>query len=102
MLCAYGRADADVLALCGLSGQFVPLRLPRFIVVAALDQSWLEAVADWMRQQRGPLALADLYRAFASHPKARRNRNYQAKIRQVLQRGAGRRVARGLWEAALQ
>lgn len=100
VLCAYGQRDAEILADCGLVGQFVPLRLPRFMVVAALDQTWLEAVADFMRDQRGPVALADLYREFASHQKARRNPNYQAKIRQTLQQGPFSRVGRGQWAAA--
>ncbi len=100
VLCAYGQHDAEILADCGLVGQFVPLRLPRSVVVAALDQTWLEAVADFMREQSGPVALADLYRAFAAHHKARRNPNYQAKIRQVLQQGPFSRVGRGQWAAA--
>lgn len=92
VLCAYGRADADVLALCGIDGQFVPLRLPRLVAVAALEQTWLEAVADYLANCEGSVALAELYRAFARHPKARGNRNVDAKIRQVLQRGPFERV----------
>jgi hypothetical protein len=53
-----------------------------------------------MRAQRGPIALADIYRAFAAHRKAAGNPNYQAKIRQVLQQGPFRRVSRGQWSAA--
>ena len=100
VLCAYGADDADVLALCGIDGAFVPLRLPRSVVVAGLDQTWLQAIADWFANERSPVALADLYRAFARHPKARRNRNVEAKIRQVLQRGPFERVERGLWRMA--
>lgn len=100
VLCAYGPADADVLADCGLDGHFVPLRLPRSVVVLALEQTWREAIMDWMRAQRGPIALADIYRAFAAHRKATGNPNYQAKIRQVLQEGPFRRVSRGQWSAA--
>lgn len=99
VLCAYGAADAEVLAFCGIDGQFVPLRFPRSVLVEGLDQTWLEAVKDWLRAQRGPVALADIYRAFASHRKAAANPNYQAKIRQVLQMGAGVRVGRGQWSA---
>lgn len=99
-LCAYGWNAADVLAECGVDGQFVPLRLPRSVVALALEPTWREAIAAWMRQQRGPVALADIYRAFASHRKAAGNPNYQAKIRQVLQMGAGVRVGRGQWSAA--
>lgn len=100
VLCAYGPRDAEVLAFCGLNGQFVPLRFPRSVLVEGLEQTWLEAVTDWLRQQRGPVALADIYRAFASHRKTAANPNYQAKIRQVLQLGAGVRVGRGQWSAA--
>lgn len=100
VLCAYGRHDADVLALCGIDGAFVPLRLPRMVAVAAIEQTWLEAVADYLANCEGPVALADLYRAFARHPKARSNRNVDAKIRQVLQRGPFERVGRGQWRMA--
>ena len=98
VLCAYGPSDADVLASCGISGQFVPLRLPRAVAVLALDQTWTEAVMEVVSAARGPVRLDDLYRAFAQHPKARGKRNARAKIRQTLQRGPFRRVRRGEWE----
>lgn len=100
VLCAYGQADAEILASCGLAGQFVPLRLPRSFVVLALSTTWRSLVRGYLRGRPGPVALAEIYRDLASHPKARRNRHVEAKIRQELQRGAGRRVDRGLWEAA--
>lgn len=101
VLCAYGDRHAETLA--GLDrdfGQFVPLRLPRSVVALALTPTWREAIAAWLRRQRGPVALADIYQAFAAHPKASGNPNYQAKIRQVLQEGAGVRISRGQWSAA--
>lgn len=100
VLCAYGMEDADVLAGSGLDGAFVPLRLPRVMVIAALEPTWLQAVDMYLRARSGPVALSDLYRAFAAHPKAKRNPNYQAKIRQVLQQGPFRRLKRGEWAAA--
>lgn len=100
VLCAYGHRDAEVLAFCGLDGHFVPLRLPRSVAILALEPTWREVIVAWMRLQRGPIALADIYRAFAAHQKAAGNPNYQAKIRQVLQKGPFRRVARGQWSAA--
>lgn len=100
VLCAYGPDDLDVLASCGLAGAFVPLRLPRSYLIAALDVTWSEAVWAWLQQRSGPVDLAELYRAFAAHPKARRNPNYRAKIRQVLQQGPFERVGRGRWRAA--
>jgi hypothetical protein len=100
VLCAYGARDADILAMCNIAGQFVPLRIPRLVAVLAIAETWRDVVTGWLACQSGPVALADLYRALASHPKAQRNQNYQAKIRQVLQQGAGRRVARGQWAPA--
>ncbi|MET4720715.1 hypothetical protein ABIF63_004821 [Bradyrhizobium japonicum] len=101
VLCAYGDRAAEILAGIGPErGQFVPLRLPRSVVALALTPTWREAIAAWLRRQRGPVALADIYRAFAGHPKTAGNPNYQAKIRQVLQEGAGVRVSRGQWSAA--
>ncbi|WP_027578408.1 DNA N-6-adenine-methyltransferase [Bradyrhizobium sp. Ai1a-2] len=100
VLCAYGPRDAEMLAFCGLNGAFVPLRLPRSVVVLAIEPTWREAIVAWMRAQRGPVPLAEIYRAFAAHPKAAANPNYQAKIRQVLQMGAGVRVGRGQWSAS--
>ncbi|MGU9981548.1 DNA N-6-adenine-methyltransferase [Phreatobacter sp. HK31-P] len=99
VLCAYGVEDADVLAQCGIKGQFVPLTLPR-LVAAVFAATWAEVVGGWIRAQRGPVRLDDLYRQFSKHPKARGNRNVEAKIRQTLQRGRFRRVAQGMWEAA--
>jgi hypothetical protein len=97
VLCAYGTTNADILATCGIDGQFVPLRLPRFVIAAGIDRTWLEIISEWLGEQSGPVALADLYRQFANHPKARSNRNVDAKIRQVLQRGPFRRVTAGVW-----
>lgn len=100
VLVAYGADDLDVLAYCGIEGHFVPLRLPVSVMVAMATGTWRHHLVQWLRDRRGPVALDELYQAFAGHPKARRNPNYRAKIRQVLQRGPFRRVARGQWAAA--
>lgn len=100
VLCAYGADDAERLAFAGLDGQFVPLRLPRYVLGAALDLTWRDVVKEWVRRQRGPVRLDDLYRAFARHPKAASNPTYRATIRRVLQEGPFTRVARGVWVAA--
>ncbi len=96
VLCAYGHRDAEILASCGIAGKFVPLTLPRLVAVAWLV-SWRQAVIDVMAR-RGVVALDDLYRAFANHPKAAGRAHYKEKIRQVLQQGPFRRVAPGQWE----
>lgn len=100
VLCAYGMADAEILGDCSIAGQFVPLRLPRSFAVLALAATWPELVASVLREQSGPVRLTDIYRLVRGHPKARRNRHVEAKVRQVLQQGAGRRIAPGVWEAA--
>lgn len=99
VLVAYGADDMDILAAARLDGQFVPLRLPRSVVMAALEPSWRQAVASWMGQQRGPVKLDELYRAFASHPKAARNQNWRPKLRQIVQQ-LGRRVGPAEWVMA--
>lgn len=100
VLVSYGPGDLEVLAGCRLDGHLVPLRLPRSVVAAALTGTWREEVLAWLSRQRGPVIPEDLYRAFAGHPKAAGNSNFRAKIRQVLQQGPFRRVARGQWECA--
>lgn len=100
ILAAYGAQDADRLAFCGLAGRFVPLKLARAIVVGALETSWRDALASWLTPHRGAVHVEELYRAFASHPKARSNRHWREKLRQQLQQGEYQRIARGVWQAA--
>lgn len=97
VLCAYGQEDLDRLAAADLEGRFVPLRIARFALIEGMDQTWRQAIAGWLLRQEGPVSLGDAYRYFARHPKARRNPNWQAKIRQQLQQ-LGRRVERGRYE----
>lgn len=104
VLAAFGFDDADRLDACGIEGAFVPLRFARFVVVGSIEEneaarSWREIVADWLRGESGPVAVAALYRAFQAHPKAQANPNWKAKLRQTLQRGAGRSVGRDQWVA---
>lgn len=100
VLCAYGAEDCERLAACGLDGQFVALRLPRFVLLAAIDAPWREIVASAVMARRGPVKLDELYSELACHPRTARNRHWRAKIRQTLQSGRYRRVGRGQWEAA--
>lgn len=100
VLCAYGMQDLDVLAAAKIGGKFIPLRFPRSLLVAALEPTWREAVGEWLRTQHGPVALDEIYRAFSSHPKAARNPNWRAKLRQTLRRGGFVHVGRGAWAAA--
>jgi hypothetical protein len=109
MLAAYGDDDAELLASLPdhsnapeqLGGMFAPLIFARFVFGAALrDASWREIVAEFLSGHEGCVAVADLYRAFADHPKTKSNPNWKAKLRQTLQRGAGKSIARDQWVAA--
>lgn len=100
VLAAYGQDDLDRLAACELPGRLVPLRFARFVLVEALGPgTWSDEMISWLRRQRGPVDVSDAYRAFARHPKAARNPNWQAKVRQKLREHA-RRVGPALYEAA--
>ncbi|MBO3760396.1 DNA N-6-adenine-methyltransferase [Ciceribacter sp. L1K22] len=100
VLIAYGDTDAEILSGSGIAGKFVPLLLPRFWSIGATRGTWRDAIVSFLKHCDGPVRLDELYRAFAHHPKASTNPNYDAKIRQELQRGPFRRIDRGLWEYA--
>jgi hypothetical protein len=97
VLCAYGQEDLDRLAASELDGALVPLRFARFLLVDGLVGTWGEEVRRFLADQPGPVSLADAYRHFAAHPKARGRRHWQAKVRQQLQL-YGQRVGRARWD----
>lgn len=97
VLIAYGAEDRDILAAAPIDGVFVPLRLPSALIMPALSPSWREALDGFFAGRNGVVTLAELYRAFADHPKTAANRHWRDKLRQVLQRGEFERVDKGLW-----
>lgn len=102
VLCSFGQFDLDVLAGCEIEGRFQPLKFPIGVLVMPLpaERSWRETVQEWLATQTGPVRVADLYRVFCGHPKATTNPHWREKIRQTLQRGAGKSVGRDQWVAA--
>lgn len=112
VLAAFGYDDCDVLSelpppseaddvTAGLFGDFDPLQFQRFILIGGFkDATWRELVVEILRASDEPIAVADLYRAFRDHPKTKSNPHWREKLRQTLQRGAGRSVARDQWVAA--
>lgn len=100
VLIAYGEQDMEILAAAPIDGHFVPLRLPSQFIVSALKLSWSQALAEFFAGCDEVVSLAELYRAFQRHPKTRSNQHWQAKLRQVLQRGQYERVEKGLWRRA--
>jgi hypothetical protein len=99
VLVAYGQDDLDRLAASGIDGHFQPLRFARYLLVEALVGTWGDEVRRFLESQGGPVSLGEAYRHFAAHPKARRNRHWQAKVRQQLQTH-GVRVAPGRYRRA--
>lgn len=98
VLIAYGSDNADALAGAGLDGAFIPLRWQSFVAGFETVGTWLQELTAIMRRIGRAVSLADLYREMAAHPKAKRNPNYQAKIRQVLQQGPFERTGNGVWK----
>jgi len=101
VLVAYGEQDADMLAESGLPGQFVPLKLRTLFFGFAEPGTWIEEVTKVMRTANVPMTLDRLYRALGSSPKAKRNNNWRAKVRQTLQRGPFEPLGDGVWQLDL-
>ena len=100
VFCAYGADDAERLAASGIPGALVPLRLRSLIFGFASIGSWVDEVMKVMKRAGDAVRLDDLYRELASNPKASRNPNWQAKIRQTLQRGPFEPLGGGVWQVA--
>lgn len=98
VFCAYGAADADVLASCGLPGAFIPLRLRAMTFGFASVGSWVDEVMKVMTRAGEAISLDALYRALGDSPKAQRNRHWREKIRQTLQRGPFEPLGDGVWQ----
>lgn len=101
VLCAYGGENADALAGSGIPGAFVPLKLRAMIAGFELSETWMAVVTETMSRLGDTVTLSAIYTELAGHPKARRNPHYQAKIRQVLQRGPFRSQGRGQWSLSI-
>lgn len=97
VLAAFSPFDSEALYRSGIAGKFVPLviKLPTNI-----RRTWRELVRHFLNELGGTATLEQLYAAMADHPKAATNPNYEAKIRQQVQRLA-RRVGRGVWQVEL-
>lgn len=102
VLCAYGPEDAEILSEIALDGAFMPLRLRLHHLPAPQEvepRSWAEELYSVMHLA-GSITVGDLYAAFNASAKIANNPNWKAKLRQHLQRGPYRNVARGQWELA--
>lgn len=95
VLVAYGAYDVDRLAESGIEGAFVPLPGScQLIAVYRGDGiTWSALIAKVVERQGGCLDVQLAYALVKHHPKATANRNWQAKVRQVLQGPAFERIA---------
>ena len=91
-------AATDILAESGLRGSFVPLRLRVLTFGFETVGTWVEEVKALIAGRNEPVTLDWLYRKLAGSPKARRNPNWKAKIRQTLQRGPFEALGGGVWQ----
>ncbi|WP_306017579.1 DNA N-6-adenine-methyltransferase [Oceanicaulis sp. MMSF_3324] len=103
VLAAYGADDVDRLAASGLAGAFVPLSTGRQTVLVLRHEdtvsiTWRALLAEVTTRQGGTISLSLAYRLIAKHPKAERNPNWKAKVRQTLQRGGYVRTAPGEYQ----
>lgn len=95
VLIGYGAQEIDALADSNLPGKLVLLRFPRTWLVAS-EQTWKEVVLTLIRAER-TIQLEELYRRLRNHPKTIGRPNWQAKVRQTLQRARCTRVGRGTY-----
>lgn len=89
VLVAYGIGDADRLADSGLAGAFVPLTGSGQVLAVFRPEpgiSWAELLTEIASREGGRLTVQAAYILLAQHPKATANKNWRAKVRQVLQR----------------
>lgn len=96
MIAAYTEADAAQLYRAGFKGKFIPLVLA---LPLKLTTTWRKLVRSFLQECGGVATLEQLYELAAGHPKLAKNRNWQAKIRQAVQR-EGERIGRGQWRLA--
>lgn len=100
VLAAYGHDDTDRLAECGIDGAFVPLAcLGQSVLVVRHENglSWRALLSLVAERQGGTITLAVAYALLQGHPKAQRNPNWRAKVRQTIKRAGFERVDRGCY-----
>lgn len=94
MLVAYGLDDLERLRAADLNGALVPLTPIAGVYLlrglAAGDVSWRRLIRDALRTLGGEAQLEAIYQHLESHPKARANRNWRPKVRQMVNRVAQR------------
>lgn len=82
VLIGYGEQDTDVLSKSDLKGSFVLVSSRSYFVVQ-IHKTWRDVVEDAFLGE--PALLSDLYERIEGHNKTRRNVNWRAKIRQIVQ-----------------
>ncbi|MDR3476082.1 MAG: hypothetical protein P4M09_30925 [Devosia sp.] len=83
-LIANGAEDQDILAATPINGAFAPFRPNACVRGIVLDRTWNDPLSACSAGQSRGVPLET--RAFADHPKARRNRYRRKKVRRMPQR----------------
>lgn len=100
VLVAYGGDDVMRLADAGLDGRLVLLTRRIALLLRppqTLPSTWRDLVRRLLQEAGGSATLPDLYARAERSPKAARNPNFRAKIRQVVQGDGFRRLNRGTY-----
>lgn len=99
VLIAYGEQNADALADSGLKGKHIPVNsVP--VITLSVDRTWKQVVSVSLHRIGRGAKLSEIYTdvSITSSEKVERNENYQAKVRQILQRYFTR-VEKGVYSA---
>lgn len=99
VLIAYGAEDAERLIESNLDGHIVANKRPVMIHLSITRNepvpAWKTIVVETIREMGGEAGLQELYKALETHPKAKANPHFRAKIRQTIARAGLERVDEG-------
>ncbi len=99
----YPTDHEDILVIKKPSGYELVFKVPLLRSLDIRDSqnaTWRDVVAATLDKLGKSATLEAIYNEIAGHKKCKDNPNWQAKIRQTLQKGGFRNVARGVWAAA--
>ena len=99
----YPTDHEDILVIKKPSGYELVFKVPLLRNLDIRDSqvaTWRDVVSATLDKLGKSATLEAIYNEIAGHKKCNDNPNWQAKVRQTLQKGGFRNVARGVWAAA--
>ncbi len=99
----YPTDHEDILVLRKPGGYIIYFKTPvakQMDIRDSASATWKDVVMAVLKNIGRSATLAEIYAAVENHEKAKKNQNWQAKVRQTLQYGNFRHVAEGVWAAA--